>query len=305
MTEQKTRLHASLVQELKQNYTASTVPLLRPGCRLPSRAAIIEILDELRVLLFPGYFDDANGDGICAEHFIGYHLASIEKKLCEQITLALNYGCACAGDGERGASAQVFDCEAVCGEFMSRLPAIHSLLLKDVQAGYDGDPAAASLEEIIFSYPGFYAIFVYRIAHELYLRHVPFIPRMMTEYAHGQTGIDINAGATIGESFFIDHGTGVVIGETTQIGNYVKLYQGVTLGALSLRAGQKLSGKKRHPTVEDHVTIYSGASILGGETVIGEGSVIGGNAFITESVPKYTKVSVQTPALTFRADEKR
>lgn len=304
MTERKIQLLTGLVRELYQNYTDSAVPLLRPGCRLPSRAAIIEILDEMRVLLFPGYFDDSDGDATMPEHFIGYHLSSIENKLGEQITLALGYDCACE-DRSQSAEERAKRAEKICEEFLSQLPALHIMLLKDVQAGYDGDPAAASLEEIIFSYPGFYAIFVYRVAHELYLRGVPFIPRMMTEYAHGLTGIDIHAGATIGESFFIDHGTGVVIGETTEIGNHVKLYQGVTLGALSLRAGQKLAGRKRHPTVEDNVTIYSGASILGGETVIGEGSVIGGNAFITSSVPKFTKVSVETPALTFRSDEKR
>ena len=169
--------------------------------------------------------------------------------------------------------------------------------MKDVQAGYDGDPAAKSREEVVFSYPGLFAIFVYRIGHEFYMQDVPFLPRIMTEYAHSRTGIDINSGATIGEYFFIDHGTGVVIGETTEIGNYVKLYQGVTLGALSTRSGQKLSGKKRHPTIEDHVTVYSGASILGGETVIGEGVIVSGGAFVTKSVPPFTKVIVKNPEL--------
>lgn len=293
---------SSIVSQIHENYLSSEIPLMRPGCRLPSRAAIIEILDELRILLFPGYFDDADGEHMPAEHFIGYHLANLKNKLYEQITAATSYGCGCRGGAHAGDPESV---SQICEEFLSQLPVLQKMLLKDVQAGYDGDPAASSPEEVIFSYPGFYAIFVYRIAHELYLRAVPFIPRMMTEYAHSMTGIDIHAGAKIGESFFIDHGTGVVIGETTEIGNRVKLYQGVTLGALSLRAGQKLSGQKRHPTVEDNVTIYSGASILGGKTVIGEGSVIGGNAFITESVPKFTKVSVQNPGLTFRSDEKR
>jgi len=171
------------------------------------------------------------------------------------------------------------------------------MLMKDVQAGFDGDPAAKSREEVVFSYPGLFAIFVYRIAHEFYVQNVPFLPRIMTEYAHSRTGIDINSGAVIGEYFFIDHGTGVVIGETTEIGDYVKLYQGVTLGALSTRSGQKLAGKKRHPTIEDHVTVYSGASILGGETVIGEGVIVSGGAFVTKSVPPYTKVIVKNPEL--------
>ena len=177
--------------------------------------------------------------------------------------------------------------------------------MKDVQAAFDGDPAAHSKEEIIFCYPGLFAIFVYRMAHELYRMKVPFIPRIMTEYAHSHSGIDINPGATIGEYFFIDHGTGVVIGETTIIGNNVKIYQGVTLGALSTRSGQLLRDVKRHPTIEDDVTIYSSASILGGETVIGKGVVIGGNAFITSSVPAGSRVSVRNPELTITEKKKK
>ena len=171
------------------------------------------------------------------------------------------------------------------------------MLITDAEAAFEGDPAAKSKEEIIFSYPGFYAIFVYRVAHILYEDGVDFVPRVMTEYAHSSTGIDINPGATIGEYFFIDHGTGIVIGETTVIGKRVRLYQGVTLGALSPRKGQILSGVKRHPTIKDNVTIYSGASILGGDTVIGEGAVIGGNSFITESVADNARVSIKLPEL--------
>ena len=177
------------------------------------------------------------------------------------------------------------------------------MLLTDLQAGFDGDPAAKSKEEIIFSYPGFYAIYVYRLAHVLYQENVPFIPRIMSEYAHGYTGIDINPGATIGEYFFIDHGTGVVIGETTEIGKNVKLYQGVTLGALSPRAGHASLPGKRHPTVCDYVTIYSGASILGGETVIGEHSVVGGNAFLTGSVADNTRVVITAQETVFKNAE--
>ena len=172
--------------------------------------------------------------------------------------------------------------------------------MDELQAGFDGDPAAKSKEEIIFSYPGFYAIYVYRLAHVLYLENVPFIPRIMSEYAHGYTGIDINPGATIGEYFFIDHGTGVVIGETTEIGKNVKLYQGVTLGALSTRQGQLLANVKRHPTIRDNVTIYSNSSVLGGETVIGENTIIGGNTFITASIPANTKVSAKSPELVIK-----
>ena len=177
--------------------------------------------------------------------------------------------------------------------YLQRLP-------KDVQAGFDGDPAAKSKEEIISSYPGLFAIYVYRLAHILYKEEVPYIPRIMTEYAHSKTGIDINPGATIGDYFFIDHGTGVVIGETTEIGCNVKLYQGVTLGALSTRQGQQLANVKRHPTIRDNVTIYSNASVLGGETVIGENTIIGGNTFITESIPANTKVSAKSPELVIK-----
>ena len=179
----------------------------------------------------------------------------------------------------------------ICTKFFDALPEIQRTLLTDVQALYDGDPAAGSKEEVIFTYPGLYAIYVYRIAHVLYDLGVPIIPRVMTEIAHSSTGIDIGAGAHIGEYFFIDHGTGVVIGETTTIGDHVKLYQGVTLGALSTRGGQRLAGVKRHPTIEDNVTIYSNASVLGGETVIGEGSVIAGSTFVTFSVPPHSRVS--------------
>ena len=188
----------------------------------------------------------------------------------------------------------------MCDRFLCRLPQIQAMLMKDVAANFDGDPAAGSKEEVIFSYPGLYAIFVYRVAHELYESKVPLIPRIMSEYAHGATGIDINPGAQIGEYFFIDHGTGIVVGETTVIGDHVKLYQGVTLGALTTRGGQSLRGKRRHPTIEDNVTIYAGASILGGGTVIGRDCVIGSNVFITHSIPPCTTVSVKSQELTYK-----
>ena len=189
--------------------------------------------------------------------------------------------------------------------FFDELPSIQRVLLTDVQALYDGDPAAGSKEEVIFSYPGLYAIYVYRIAHVLYQQDVPIIPRIMTELAHSGTGIDIGAGAQIGEYFFIDHGTGVVIGETTVIGDHVKLYQGVTLGALSTRGGQRLAGVRRHPTIEDDVTIYSNASVLGGETVIGRGSVIAGSAFVTSSIPPHSRVSLKAQEITVRQPGER
>ena len=184
-------------------------------------------------------------------------------------------------------------------QFLQKIPEIREFLATDVDAVFDGDPAAESADEIIFAYPGLYAITIFRFAHVLYQLKVPVIPRIMTEIAHSKTGIDINPGATIGKYFMIDHGTGIVIGETTEIGEHVKVYQGVTLGALSTSGGRKLFNKKRHPTIEDYVTIYSGASILGGDTVIGRGSVIGGNVFLTKSVAPDTKVSVKNQELRY------
>ncbi|MBR2553689.1 MAG: serine acetyltransferase [Aeriscardovia sp.] len=189
----------------------------------------------------------------------------------------------------------------ICHAFFEKLPAIRECVETDLLATLDGDPAASSYEEIILAYPGLIAITTYRLAHELYLLNVPVIPRLMTEYAHSRTGIDIHPGATIGRNFFIDHGTGIVVGETSVIGDNVKIYQGVTIGALSTRGGQKLSGKKRHPTIEDNVVIYAGASILGGDTVIGRNSVIGGNTFITSSVPADTRVSIKNPEMEYRS----
>ena len=288
----------------------------RKGAQLPDRGVIIQVLKELRKLMFPGYFWDAEMIGRKPEEYTEDRLYNIRRMISGQIALALTYEsqghCECESDVSVDVSADednydpasihptnacVAKARTIADEFLNELPKIQSLLLKDVDAGYDGDPAAKDKESVIFSYPGLYAIFVYRIAHELYIREVPFIPRIMTEYAHSRTGIDINSGATIGEYFFIDHGTGVVIGETTEIGDHVKLYQGVTLGALSTRKGQALRDTKRHPTIEDNVTIYANSTILGGETVIGHDSVISGNTFIISSVPAGTKASADLPAV--------
>ena len=253
---------------------------------LPDRASVIAILELLQKLLFPAYFGDAQLLRLPPAQYSALLLQELAEKLTEQIARATG---ACTDDGAADAANQL----------LRQLPEIQQLLWKDLTANFDGDPAATSKQEVIFSYPGFYAIFVYRIAHALYRMQIPMIPRMMTEYAHDHTGIDINPGATIGEYFFIDHGTGIVVGETTIIGDHVKLYQGVTLGALSPRHGHAVTGK-RHPTVGDNATIYSGASILGGKTVIGANSVIGGNSFITESVAPNTKASTETPRMIFR-----
>ena len=212
--------------------------------------------------------------------------------LTRQIAIALR-GDGCGEDAEQKA-------QRITGDFLAALPEIRSLAQTDLQAAYDGDPAATGYAEVIIAYPGFYAITINRLAHALFLLEVPLIPRIMTEYAHSRTGIDIHPGAQIGRYFFIDHGTGIVVGETTVIGDHVKIYQGVTLGALSTRGGQKLHGKRRHPTIEDNVTIYSGASILGGETVIGHDSVIGSNVFITHPIPPHTRISIRSQELLYK-----
>lgn len=265
----------------------AAIPMYGKKLRLPDRSAIIALIKELRQLFFPAYFGDPQLMALPAENYAALLLERIETALTAQIALALP-------EEETERASQIAQ------SIVAELPRIQQVLLTDIEATFDGDPAAANKEEIIFAYPGLFAIFVYRIAHELYLRQVPMIPRMMTEYAHSRTGIDIHPGAQIGPWFFIDHGTGIVIGETTVIGSHVKLYQGVTLGALSPRAGHASLPGKRHPTVCDYVTIYSGASILGGKTVIGEHSVVGGNAFLTGSVADNTRVVITAPETVFK-----
>lgn len=289
MNDKKNAILAA-VEKLAENYHREEVFLPKDKGHLPSRDAIINILKDMRSIIFPGYFGVDSSASVFPEHYLGYRLNDLYDSLEEQIKIALLY------QGEAEEDVEELS-GRITGHFFRTLPEIQNMLLKDVQAGFDGDPAAKSKEEIIFSYPGLFAIYVYRLAHVLYKEKVPFIPRIMTEYAHDHTGIDINPGADIGEYFFIDHGTGVVIGETTEIGRNVKLYQGVTLGALSTRQGQQLANVKRHPTIRDNVTIYSNSTVLGGETVIGENTIIGGNTFITESIPANTKVSAKSPEL--------
>lgn len=284
------------VNAILQNYSEHELLSYKGNRPMPDRDSIIDIIDDVKNVMFPGYFRSENVAGDFAEYYTGQQIAHIYINLKKQIAKAFSYR-----NTENLTEDKIAQrAEEISNHFIAELPKVQKVLLTDVQAGFDGDPAAQSMEDIIYSYPGLFAIFVYRIAHVLYCEKVPFIPRMMTEYAHGLTGIDINSGATIGEYFFIDHGTGIVIGETCVIGNNVKLYQGVTLGALSTRSGQQLAGVKRHPTIENNVTIYSGASILGGETVIGEESIIGGNCFVTASVPPRTKVTLKEPELIFK-----
>ena len=266
---------------------------------IPSTEKIVEVIQRARRLLFPGYFDgqvlDANG----LEYAIGMEVTQLFDNLSQLIALSIRHDCqryqmVCTHCQERGQE------EAVA--FLNTLPELREVLTTDIQAAYDGDPAARTIDEVVISYPGALAVTVHRIAHQLWRQEVPLVPRMMSEFAHSTTGIDIHPGAAIGPSFFIDHGTGVVVGETTSIGERVRIYQGVTLGALSLPKDEvnRLRGAKRHPTIEDDVTIYAGATVLGGETVIGAGSVIGGNVWITQSVPPGTKVFLAPPKLIYR-----
>lgn len=286
----------SAMSAILAGYKDSTLPLRHvTHTPMPNKCEIIDIILNLHRILFPGFFENGEDSVLKSEDALDQLLYETYYRLKRQIMLAFSFFAK-----EKEFSDFEEDAETICDAFFGKLPYIQKMLQKDVAAGFSGDPAAQSKEEIVICYPGFYAISVYRFAHELYVANVPLLPRIMTEHAHSLTGIDINAGATIGENFFIDHGTGIVIGETCVIGKNVKVYQGVTLGALSTRGGQSLAGVRRHPTVEDNVTIYAGATILGGETVIGENSVIGGNCFVTKPIPPNTKVFAATQELTLK-----
>ena len=263
----------------------------------PNKDDIVKILDQIRNIIFPGYYKNKSYRIYTVRNNLSMQLEDVLYNLSKQISIVLKYLPEYGGKEER---ELLYEGERLSLQFLEKIAKIRELIQTDLQAAYDGDPAAFNKPEIIFSYPGLYATMVNRIAHELYLLGIPLIPRIMTEHAHTETGIDIHPGAVLGKYFFIDHGTGMVIGETAIIGDNVKIYQGVTIGALSTRGGQKLHGKKRHPTIEDNVTIYAGASILGGDTVIGHDSVIGGNAFITTSIPADTRVSIKNQELEYR-----
>ena len=263
----------------------------------PDTEIVRDILNKLIKIVFPGFFRE--------KYYRFYNLSSqlnvliedVVYNLQKQIIIALKQSPQYKEKGEEEVEA---DAREIILEFLRRIPKVREYVETDVEATFDGDPAAYNRNEIVLSYPGLLAITVSRIAHELYVLGVPLIPRIMTEYAHSRTGIDIHPGTTIGKHFFIDHGTGIVIGETAVIGEHVKIYQGVTIGALSTRGGQRLRNVKRHPTIEDNVTIYSGASILGGETVIGKNAVIGSNAFITASIPAEARVSIKNQELNIK-----
>jgi len=273
---------------------------------IPSKAEIISILGILQDLLFPGYFGRQELTHSTVQYHLGHEMTTLYEKLSAQISRSIRHECRrmdnlCVQCVQKGMEEGLL--------LIEKLPELRKMLARDVRAHYDGDPASQSLDEIVFCYPGLYAIFVYRVAHELFVRGIPLMPRIMTEHAHSLTGIDINPGAVIGTDFFIDHGTGVVIGETTQIGHRVRIYQGVTMGALSVpresEGGNSLRGKKRHPTIEDDVTIYAQATILGGETVIGARSVIGGNVWLTSSVSPDTTVLIETPRHVFKDEREQ
>ena len=281
-------IHAA-AERMAANYQGAEIPIYGDAQRMPSRETVIEIIRDCQKLFFPVYYGNRDLLKLPPEQYSALLMEHIHEKLTAQIALTMS-------ECEEN-DARAYD---IASDFVARLPAIQEMLMKDLAANFDGDPAAYSMEEVLLSYPGMFAIFIYRIAHELYTRKVAMIPRMMSEYAHSQTGIDINPGATIGEYFFIDHGTGVVVGETTIIGDNVKLYQGATLGALSPAGMPTNPGVRRHPKVGNNVVLYANSTLLGGATEIGDNVIVGGNAFLTSSVEPDTIVSVKTPELTFR-----
>jgi serine O-acetyltransferase len=284
--------------ELAASYAADGIKIHHLDRQpLPSHAEIIRVLVTINELLFPGYIGAQGLAGSNLRTHVAARMSWLYETLTEQISRAISHG-AKIGEACTVTNRDANECATA---LLAKLPATRQLMAGDVQAAYDGDPAANCLDEIIFSYPSIYALMVYRVAHELYQMKVPLIPRIMTEHAHHRTGIDIHPGTRIGSRFFIDHGTGVVIGGTAVIGNNVKIFQGVTLGAFSFDkeddGGELIRNTKRHPTIEDDVVIYAGATILGGETVIGRGSVIGGNVWLTHSVPAGTRVLQDSPNL--------
>ena len=294
-----------LVDRIMNNYEAFGGMDHLEGKDLPSKKVVIEVLEDLLTIFFPGYLGKTEITKTNIKYFLGNTLTSVQTRLTEEVEKSLKYICRkikeCPHDVCHN-RAQV-----VVKELLEKIPELRSIVGGDIVAAYDGDPAAVSTEEVIISYPCVLAITTYRIAHELYLRGVPMIPRIMSEHVHSLTGIDIHPGAKIGKNFFIDHGTGVVIGETAEIGDNVKIYQGVTLGALSFPKDEKgalIRGAKRHPTVGNNVIIYSGATLLGSDAVVGDNVVIGGNVWITSPVASGTKITITPPELKYKKENK-
>jgi serine O-acetyltransferase len=292
-----------LVDGILANYTKLGGMDHLEGRDLPSKKVVIETLEDLFTILFPGYLGDAEITKANIKFHLGTKLTSVYERLTSEIEKSLKYICRKISECPQDVCQK--RAHVVAKELLEALPEIRSALRGDIQAAFSGDPAAVSTEEVILSYPCVLAITTYRIAHELYLRGVPLIPRIMSEHLHSLTGIDIHPGAKIGKNFFIDHGTGVVIGETAEIGDNVKLYQGVTLGALSFPKDEKgniIKGRKRHPTIGNNVVIYSGATLLGAEAVIGDNVVIGGNVWVTGPVASGTKITLAAPELKYKTE---
>lgn len=290
-----------LIHELKDSYAKHRDITHLHGKDLPSKQIVIAVLDDILSILLPGYIGKTEIDDLGIDHFLHDRLTSIHERLGDEAEKSLKWLCRktikCSEDFCHSKSREIAE------ELLAKLPEIRALLKEDIQAAYDGDPAAKSLDEVILSYPCVFAIATYRVAHELYMRGVPLLPRIMSENAHAVTGIDIHPGARIGRCFFIDHGTGVVIGETAEIGDNVKIYQGVTLGSISFpkdEMGRLVKGLKRHPTIGNNVILYSGATVLGGKTTIGNNAVVGGNTWITSSIPADTQVTLIPPQQAFR-----
>ena len=293
-----------LVQNVIESYKTIGGMDHLEGRDLPSRKVVIEVLEDIFTVLFPGYLGKEDLTKANIKYFLGTTLTSVYTRLTNEVEKSLKYIC-----------RKITECphdicqkraQVVVKELLEKIPEIRKLLSGDIEAAYSGDPAAVSTEDVILSYPCVLAITTYRIAHELYLLGVPLIPRIMSEHVHSLTGIDIHPGAKIGKNFFIDHGTGVVIGETTEIGDNVKLYQGVTLGALSFpkdETGQVIKGRKRHPTIGNNVVIYSGATLLGAKAIIGDNVVIGGNVWITSPIASGTKITIARPELKYQEEK--
>jgi len=294
----------SLVEKIMDNYEAFGGMDHLEGKDLPSKEVTIEVLQDLLTIFFPGYLGKSEITKANIRYFLGNTLTSVQTRLTAEVEKSLKYIC-----------RKVKDCphdvchtraNVVVKELLEKIPELRAVISGDIEAAYNGDPAAVSTEEVIISYPCVLAISTYRIAHELYLRGVPLVPRIMTEHVHSLTGIDIHPGAKIGKNFFIDHGTGVVIGETTEIGDNVKIYQGVTLGALSFPKDEKgaiIRGTKRHPTIGNNVVIYSGATLLGPDAIVGDNVVIGGNVWITSPVGSGTKITISPPELKYKKEK--
>jgi serine O-acetyltransferase len=293
-----------LVDDMMENYRTFGGMDHLEGRDLPSKKVVIEVLEDLLAVLFPGYLGKRDITKANIKYFLGATLTSIYDRLTGEVKKSLKYICRKIKECPEDVCQK--RARVVAKELLEKLPEIRSLLSGDIQAAYDGDPAAVSNEEVILSYPCVLAITTYRIAHELYLRGIPLIPRIMSEHMHSLTGIDIHPGAKIGKNFFIDHGTGVVIGETSEIGDNVKLYQGVTLGALSFpkdEKGQIIKGRKRHPTIGNNVVIYSGATLLGANAVVGDNVIIGGNVWITSPVASDTQITIARPDLKYKKEK--